>query len=115
MEEQYPDVVFSVPTEDVESLLATLRQQASLDIDVLSSAGASGGGDMVSVLVQIAPNVLTFLSGVIVAWIAKPGASIEVDGTKIKAAGVSRSMVEEVLRDRLSGGREPEKSNDTND
>jgi hypothetical protein len=40
MEAQYPDVVFSVPAEDVESLLATLRQQASRDIDVLPSACA---------------------------------------------------------------------------
>jgi hypothetical protein len=43
--------------------------------------------------------VLSFLSGVIVAWIAMPGASIEIDGSKIKGSGLSRAIVEEILRE----------------
>jgi hypothetical protein len=102
MAEDFPDVLFDVPADKVEALLAELRQESSLDISVVPSAGAKGGGDVVSVLVQLTPPVLSFLSGVIVAWMAMPGASIEIDGTKLKATGVSRTTVEELLRQNIA-------------
>jgi hypothetical protein len=101
MAEQFPDVLFAVPADDVGALRAAFSQGPSLDIDEVPSAGAAGEGDLVAVLVQLTPHALTFLSGVIVAWIARPRASIEIDGEKVKASGISARSVDDLLRKSL--------------
>jgi hypothetical protein len=101
MAEEFPDVLFSVTADDVQELLKALREGPSLDIDEVATVGAAGGGDNVSVLVQLAPHALTFVSGVIVAWLARPRASIEIDGEKVKGSGISPGLVEELLRQSL--------------
>src|SRR5215471_947539 len=100
MAEEFPDVLFSVVAVAVKKKLNALREGPSLDVDEVATAGAAGG-DNVSVLVQLAPHALTFLSGVIVAWLARPRASIEIDGEKVKGSGISPSFAEELLSQSL--------------
>jgi hypothetical protein len=106
MQEPPLDVVFRVPTEDVQELLRVLKEEPSLNVEMIRSAGSSGGGEFATVLVGLAPAALSFIAGIVTAWLARPRVSIEADG--IKVTGVSRKLVEEILRERLlESGRGP--------
>jgi hypothetical protein len=93
------DLVFRLPADDVPSLLTELGSDPALAPQVIRSAGAAGGGEIATVLVQLGPPVLTFLAGVVATWVARPRASIEIDG--IKVTGASRNVVEQILRERV--------------
>lgn len=107
MAEPFPDVVFRIPASQLQEFLEALRvSDAPIPAPkVVPSAGASGGGDMVAVLVQLAPHGLTFIAGLVTAWMSRPRASIEVDGIKVQ--NVSRDLVEEILRERLLDHERP--------
>lgn len=89
------DVVFRLPSEDVDTLLEDISSQPTLDPTVFRPAGASGGGDLATVIMTLTPPVLTFLGTVITVWITRPRVSIEVDGIKI--SGVNEKVAERLV------------------
>lgn len=95
------DLVFRVPADEVHTLLRDLGPEPALAPQVIRSAGMAGGGEIATVLVQLGPPVLTFLAGVVTAWLTRPRASIEIDG--IKVTGTSQKVVEDILRERVLG------------
>lgn len=97
MPERPVDLVFHVPEADAEKLMHELEQQSSLRPILVRAAGAEGGGDLVTILVSLAPGMLPFLAGVASSWIAHRGSSVEIHGIKVK--NVSRKAVERILRE----------------
>jgi hypothetical protein len=108
------DLVFHIPAAGLPELLQALEPKRSLKPEVIYAAGADGGGELVTVLVQLGPAVLTFVAGIATAWIRKPNASVEIGNIKVK--GVSRKAVEAVLKEHLGqatahqAGRRPRKA-----
>lgn len=93
------DLVFHIPAAGLPELLQALEPKRSLKPEIIHAAGADGGGELVTVLVQLGPAVLTFVAGIATAWIGKPNASVEIGNIKVK--GVSRKAVEAVLKEHL--------------
>jgi hypothetical protein len=96
---EHPDLVFEVPAADLPALLAAFAPHPEIRPLAHESAGALGAGELVSVLVPIAPALLGFISGVAVAWIRRPGARVEFRGMKV--TGASRRVVDALLRREL--------------
>jgi hypothetical protein len=93
-------LVFRVPPAAVSELFRSCDPYPELNPRVVDgAAGADGGGELTTVLVTLAPHVLTFGMGVATAWISRPGASVEYDGIKITNA--SRKLVEDIARRHL--------------
>lgn len=96
------DVVFRIPAGSLEDLLSDLTSEFGLEPQIVRPAGASGGGDLVTVLVALTPAVLTFLGVVVTTWIKRPRASVEIRGTKI--TGVSTPVADALARALASEG-----------
>ena len=86
------DIVFRIPAAELDALLAELAQQPGLSTQVTRPAGAAGGGDLATVLVELTPAVLSFLGTVVTVWINRPRTSVEMKGVKIR--GTSARVAE---------------------
>jgi hypothetical protein len=99
MNDRPQDIVFRVRASELEALLKELQAEPGLEPLVSRSAGATGGGEFVSVLVPLVPAVLAFIAAIATTWIKKPGATVELKNMKV--TGVSRRTVEALLRREL--------------
>ena len=90
------DVLFRVPADVVDELYKDLAVDVALRPKTYLTAAATGGGDMVTVLVELAPPTLAALTAIVTAWIRRPGSSAEIDGQKI--TGISRSVADQLAK-----------------
>ena len=102
-----PTVIFSISENDLAAFLEQLQREQEIKAETIKSAGATGGGDVVSVIVQLTPPVLTFVLGMVTAWANRPRASIEIGA--VKATGLPSATVERLLISHLASSAPPEK------
>jgi hypothetical protein len=96
MDDQALDVVFRVPADGVRKVLAGLGEDPTLRPEEIRPAGATGGGDLVTILVAVGAAAIPVVAKVIIELGKLRRASVEVDG--IRVTGISRNVAEDILR-----------------
>jgi len=101
------DLVFRIPAEDLHDLLSEISAESGLNPQVIRPAGATGGGDLVTVLIELTPPVLAFLGVIVTSWIKRPRASVEVRGTKITglSTSVADALAKALVSEKLPGSK----------
>lgn len=98
MEDAY-DIVkicFRVPPEDVQRLVEDLQSNALPANPPVHAPGATGGGDLVAIVVPIAAAAIAAAAKIIIEWARNRRVTIEIEGAK--ATGLSRESVEDILK-----------------
>jgi hypothetical protein len=89
------DVVFEIPLSSLDDFLADVGKHPELEPEVQETAAASGGGDIATVLIVLAPPTIASLTTLATVWI-KRGSTVEVGGQKV--TGISRSVADHLAR-----------------
>ena len=89
------DVVFEVPQNFLDDFLREAADYPELQPEVQQTVAATGGGDMVTVLVALGSTTIGSLTTLATVWI-KRGATVEVGGQKV--TGISRPVADQLAR-----------------
>jgi hypothetical protein len=91
------DALITVRADMVEDLLATLNQQPLLAPDAVPSAGATGGGEWVDIMVTLAPSALGFVAGIIAMLARRSEVTVTIGQTTLKQSNINSGRAEELI------------------